>query len=176
MIVAGAIGLTILRFVGQPEGGPEGIVAALALAAPFYGAGLIGLLGVIGNRPGYCFAAAIALLPISLISIATIPLLVAALTLFAFAMRTEPSRRRMIADVPLAGPLVAALFLLLMHQDTAEWQTANGSSSTSDVITDIEALCSFVLVGAALTVAWLGVRRTLRRPDQTVQSRMTLPD
>ena len=78
----------------RPAGGPEGIVAALALAAPFYGAGLIGLLGVVGNRPGYCFAAALALFPISLISIAAFPLLISALALFGFATRTAPSGRQ----------------------------------------------------------------------------------
>jgi len=158
-VVAGAIGLTTIRYLGQPSGGPEGIVAALALAAPFYGAGVIGLLGLVGSRPGYSFAAALALLPMSMISIATIPLHLAALALFAFAIRTEPRGRRMIADVPLAGPLVVALFLLLMHQDPAEWQTANGSGSASDVITTVEAMCSFTLVGAAVLVAWLGIRR-----------------
>jgi hypothetical protein len=165
-VVAGAIGLTIIRYLGQPEGGPEGIVAALALAAPFYGAGLIGLLGVVGNRPGYCFAAALALLPISIISIATIPLQLAALALFAFAIRTEPRALRIISDVPLAGPLVVALFLLLMHRDPAEWDTPNGSGSASDVITTFEAVCSFALVGAAVTVAWMGVRRSLRRSSR----------
>jgi len=172
-VVIGAIGITILRYVGQPDGGPEGTLSALAVGAPLYGAGLLAMLGLVGNKPGYCLAAAVALLPMSVISIATTPLEIAAFVLLVYALRSvEPSGRLIIADAPLAGPLVAALFVLTIRKDPAAWHTANGSGSASDVITTSEALCSFTLVGSALLVAWLGVRRS----GQAVQSRMTLPD
>jgi len=180
-VVIGAIWITVIRYFGRPEGGPEGIVAALAVAAPFYGAGLIALLGLKGNRPGYCLAAAVALFSIASVSIATTPLTIAALVLLVYALRSvEPRGRTIIADAPLAGPLVVGLFLLTMHKDPAEWHTATGTGSSGDVITTVEALCSFALVGAAVTVAWLGLRRdrrgSSRRSRQLVQSRMTLPD
>jgi hypothetical protein len=162
-VVAGAIGLTIIHFLGQAAGSPEGIVASLALAAPFYGAGVIGLLGVACDRAGYCCASALALVPMSLISIATIPLVFAAMILMTYGARcASRSGQRLIADAPLAGPLVVALFLILLHEDPAEWRTANGGGSSSNIVTNVEALCSFVLVGAAVLVAWRGVRRPLR--------------
>jgi hypothetical protein len=162
-VVGAAATLGVVRYVGgsPAETGPEGALAALALAAVLATPGLLALLGRAGRRPSLYVVAGVALAPLSFLSFSgvTLPLLVPAAALAVAGARRIALDGRRCAPLwvmiwAVTSVLVAAVVALFAHHDPRSWETATASGSTSDVITVAESLLSLWLVGLALTLGW----------------------
>ena len=164
-IAAGGVLIAIHHFGGSP-GDPEGWFASVGFGAPFIGAPLLGLLGALKSRPLYCAAAGLALWPMCLISIVGFPLLVSAAMLMAVALGNDlPRRKLFVAAIP-ALVLAATMWFLVLHQDPVTWTTANGSGSSSNIITSFEATVSIAVVSSVLVVCYLLSPRSQARPSR----------
>lgn len=123
--------------------------------------GLLALLGFY-KRPDLWLTAGIAAVPLSLISMAGLafPLLPAAVVLGMAWTRHPPEVARPRVHPAIVTPvittaMVAAAVFLFLTDDPVSWTTASGGGSSSDVITDREALASLATIAAALAAAWV---------------------
>jgi hypothetical protein len=171
-LVAAGAGIAVLRFVGRSpaDSGLGSVLGSIALGAPVAAAGLLAILALRG-RAILLVPAASLLVPMSFLSFAlvTLPLLAPAVLLFvAYGRRSRLEHRRGVRDaltVAVVIPLlIAAVVVLLVHQDPRSYATATESGSTSDVITVAEALLSLMLTTTAVTAGWV-----LAAPDRRVR-------
>ena len=162
LLVAAGTGLATVRFFGGTpiEKGPEGAMGAFALGTIVAVPGVLALLGL-RDRPALLLPAAIVLVPLSFLSFAgvTLPLLIPAAMLFVAYGRRSPNRfaspgQAALTTVFVLALLVAAVAALLVHPDPRTYSTANGSGSTSDVITVVESLSALALAAAAVVGGW----------------------
>ena len=157
VIVAGAT-LGMVRYLNgsPPERDAAGVLAAAAFAGPFVATGVLGLAGR-HDRPWLLTAAGTALVPLSFVSFAgvTFPLVIPAGVFLVYGAKGRSRWRPAGVAVALASAtgIVAALALLFVHQDPANWQTATSSGSTSDIVTTRESSLSLAVVALVLALA-----------------------
>jgi hypothetical protein len=158
VVIAFAALIAVVRFVGSDpaESGPDAVLASLALGGVIATPGILALLSRDG-RVALLVPAAIGLALVCTMSVATLPLIIAAAFLVvAFAGRPAADRQGFLltaaTTVTVLVLLVAAALALFVHQDPRSWTSETGSGSTSDVITAAEALISLGLSAAAILV------------------------
>ena len=169
----------VVRYIGgsPPERGPEGALAACAMAALLGAPGGLVLLARAG-RPSLLVTAGAILVPLSMISLAgaTLPLLIPAVALFVMAGRraraggTRPCAPPTVTTLAVLALLATAGAALMLRDDPRTYVTATGGGSVSDVITAGESVLSLWLTALALTTGWYlatplaleGVRATAR--------------
>ena len=129
-----------------------------ALGALVAAPGVLGLLGL-RDRAALWLPAGLAAFPLAFFSFAglTLPLLPLAV-IFVVAWIRHPGSASVVHPAAVA-PLVVILLLgaavaLFISDDPASWTTATGGGSTSDVITNREALLSLACTMLALVTAW----------------------
>lgn len=161
IVIVGGVGLALVHNYAGNDGDPEGWLAASAFAAPFVMAGVLALFGVWRGRSGVVAAAGIALVPISIVSVVMWPILVpaAVLIVLGLAAGADRSARENVAFALVVVGLPIAFALLLVHNDPVSWVTPDGGGgSSSDVITNVEALGSLSITAmvsaAAPLVSW----------------------
>ena len=159
-LVLAGLGLAAIRFVGASpaEDGIEGALGSLALGAPVMATGALALLAI-RERVVLLLPAAVVLVPMSLLSFVTLPLLVPAAMLsigYRRRSRIEPmsAARTAVTLWVVVLFLIAAVGALLVHQDPREYSTATSSGGTSDIITAVEALISLALTATSLAAGW----------------------
>ena len=136
-------------FGGSPA---EGSLAAAGFAAPFVGAGLLGLIGAHRSRVELSLATGVALVPMSLISVVLFPLLIPAGILIR---RSHSVAARRLAVPALLGlALVGTLALLILHQDPASWTTPDEFGSSSNIVTTVESTLSLVITVSVVALAY----------------------
>jgi hypothetical protein len=148
------------------------ILGLVALGAVIAAPGVLTLIGL-RDRPHLWLAAAIAALPLAFLSFAGLafPLVPAAVVLgYAWSKRGVLDGARSLAPPVVLVPLLAVLQLaaaaaLFLDDDPASWTTAEGGGSTSDVITEGEALVSLAVIAGLLVAGWVlsTPRRSPRR-------------
>lgn len=148
-VVLGGVALTLIHNFGGSDGDPEGWFSALGFAAPFIGAGLIALVGTLRGRPNLMFVTGVALIPMSVLSVVLLPLVVPAVLLIVHSTPKRLDPRDLIAPSILASVLIVGLAIVVFHQDPATWSTPEGSGSSSNIITTLEAT---VVVSATVAV------------------------
>lgn len=131
-----------------------------ALGALVAAPGLLALLGL-RDRAGLWLPAGLAAFPLAFLSFAglTLPLLpLAVIFVVAWVRHPGPhagSRVHPAVVTPvLVSLLLGAAAALFISDDPASWTTATGGGSTSDVITNGEALLSLTCTTLALAAGW----------------------
>ena len=122
--------------------------------------GILGLLGLV-DRAALWLPVGLAAFPLAFLSFAglTLPLLPLAVIFVVAWVRHPGSHRAPVVHLGAVAPLVVILLLgaavaLFVSEDPASWTTATGGGSTSDVITDREALLSLACTVLALVTGW----------------------
>ncbi|MGB5757188.1 MAG: hypothetical protein WBM50_09760 [Acidimicrobiales bacterium] len=161
-VIVGGVGLVFVHYYGGSPGDPEGWFAALGFAAPFIGAGVLALVGTRRGRPALVFAAGVALIPMSVLSIVLIPLLIPAMLLMAHAAVDRFDARDLAVPLLLALGLVVVLAILVFHQDPVTWSTPEGSGSSSNIVSATEAA---IAVATTSVVACIAVLSSLWVPE-----------
>jgi hypothetical protein len=158
-VVLGVV-LGIVATVGASPADP--LLGFVALGAVVAAPGVLALLGL-RDRPGLWLPAGLAALPLAFLSFAglTLPLVpVAVVLVMAWARHPDPDGHgRAVAPLAVVTPVLVVLLLgaavvLFASDDPAEWTTATESGSTSDVITDVEALLSLTCTALAVAAGW----------------------
>ena len=146
---------TINGSVGQRH--VEGPLPTLAIVIAFAAPGVLALIGIAIDRPVLFGAAGIACLPLTIVSIAAIPILLpAVLLLLAFARATSAQRSQsLLGGLVLVGfqaPIVAGLWILIT--DTREF-TYNfpGGSEGGEYFTPGHAAFCIAIVAVDLLIA-----------------------
>lgn len=152
-IAAGGVVVAFVHYFGGSPGDPEGWFAALGFAAPFIGAGLLALVGLGREWPALVFAAGLAVMPMSVVSIVLFPLIVPALVLETHAIRHWFGGRDLVVPAMLALPLMAAFAIVVFHQDPATWSTPTGSGGSSNIVTTTEAAIALTAAAAVVAIA-----------------------
>lgn len=131
-----------------------------ALGALVAAPGLLALLGL-RDRAGLWLPAGLAAFPLAFLSFAglTLPLLPLGLVIVVAWVRHPGSHAGSRAHPGVVTPLVVSLLLgaaavPFISDDPASWTTATGGGSTSDVITNGEALASLACTALALMAGW----------------------
>ncbi|HZA79614.1 MAG TPA: hypothetical protein VE623_24825 [Acidimicrobiales bacterium] len=85
----------------------------------------------------------------------TFPLVIPAGVFLVYGAKGRSRWRPAGVAIALASAtgIVAALALLFVHQDPANWQTATSSGSTSDIVTTRESSLSLAVVALVLALA-----------------------
>jgi hypothetical protein len=167
--VAGAAAILLgvmLAVVASAGASPaEPVLGFVALGTVVAAPGVLALLGL-QDRAGLWLPAGLAALPLAFLSFAglALPLVPVALVLVVAWTRHPGAHTGSVAHPGVVTPLlvvllVGAAVVLFVSEDPASWTTATGGGSTSDVITDREALLSLACTTLALVAGW-----TLARP------------
>ncbi len=153
--------LGVIHLKGGSPGDPEGLLAATAFASPIAIAGVLSLLGVWRGLPAITAASGLGVIPMCLVSFVMLPLLVPASLLVAYGLSPGTVRAKYEAQAGFVVGigLVGAFFLLLVHLDPVTWSSQGGSGSSSDIITDLEAVASLSVVAVVFVAAMLIPRR-----------------
>ncbi len=154
-VIVGGSGLVFVHYYAGSPGDPEGWFAALGFAAPFIGVGALALAGTLRRRPALAFAAGVALVPMSVLSIVLIPLLIPAALLIVRAAVEGFRAQDLLVPGLLASGLVVVLAILVFHQDPVSWSTPEGSGGASNIVTTTEATIAIVSTVAAAFIAVL---------------------
>jgi hypothetical protein len=151
LIVAGGAAAGVIRSYAGAGHEPESDLADVAFAAPVVMAGLVALAGVQWRRQGMVVGSAFAVYPIAIVSIVMWPLVIPAsfLVVHGFTLKGAGEPLHLAGTVLLAAGLPVAFFALLVHEDPVAWQTAFGSGSSSDVVTNVEAVLSLSITAVA---------------------------
>ena len=152
------------------EGALPTVAIALAVAAP----GIVALVGVVRRRAALYLAAAIASLPLAIVSIAVVPIWIST-ALFAIAFFREPGAA--VGFGPLDGviavgfavPVFVGLLVMITHTHPYTYRFADGGES-GDAFTRANALRSIVLthVDVAVVAVLASVPRTRSRPRSPI--------
>jgi hypothetical protein len=167
-IVAVCAGLVILNgvlFAAIAVAGGEVVdplLGLLTLGAVIATPGVVALMGL-ADRPHLWLAAAAAALPLAFLSFAGVAFPLAPLAVvfaYAWARHGVLQGARPLVPPGILVALVAVLQMaaavaLFLNDDPASWTTANGGGSTSDVITNREAVLSLAAIAGALVVGWV---------------------
>jgi hypothetical protein len=171
LVVVAGVALVGVRFAGDPAAmrGPTSLLAAVALGAVVIAPGLAIALAARNGAPALLGAAALALAPLSLLSPATVPLLVITVVLlvaWARQPRNGPLLRVAAAVVALPlGTTCAAAILLLVTTERAG--IADGTVHSTDGWVTVPTSTVALAVTALGTAAswWLAPRSTGARSD-----------
>lgn len=164
LVVAGAA-FVLIHAVAGAEGGPEGWVQHLTFGLPLMAAGVVALTGSLERAPWLMVVGGAAAVPICLVSFVGVPALLPAgivIAVGAGGLRAV-STRDVLTAVALVTLLVGGFGYEVLHQDPAQWTTADGSAGSSNVVTTAESLVVVVAVALALLVTGTYVRAN-RRP------------
>jgi len=137
------------------EGALPTIAIALAIAAP----GIVALVGVVRRRPALFLAAAIASLPLAIVSIAAVPVWIST-ALFAIAFFRAPGAAAQfgpldgVIAIGFAVPVFVGLLVMITHTHQYTYQYASGGES-GDAFTRANAALSIVLTIAAVVIVSL---------------------
>lgn len=136
------------------------ILGFAALGALVAAPGVLALLGL-RDRAGLWLPAGLAAFPLAFFSFAglTLPLLPLAVVFVVAWIRHPRSHAGEVVHPAAVAPLIVTLLLgaavaLYISDDPASWTTATGGGSTSDVITNREALLSLACTTLALVTGW----------------------
>jgi hypothetical protein len=136
------------------------VLGFAALGALVAAPGVLALLGL-RDRAGLWLPAGLAAFPLAFLSFAglTLPLLPLAAVFVTAWVRHPRSHTSAVVHPAVAAPLVVTLLLgaavaLFISDDPASWTTSTGGGSTSDVITNREALLSLACTMLALVTGW----------------------
>lgn len=158
VVVACGVGLMLLHYYGGSFGDPEGFLSAVAFGSPTVGSGFLAIVGARRRVRSLLFAAAAALVAVSVLSIVTVALIAAAVAIGREGWRIErrSARSQTLASTGAVVGLVAAAIALIVHQDPITWTTATGGGSTSDIVTSTEAMIALglVCVSVAVGIRW----------------------
>ena len=158
-----AFGLMTVHYFGGTDGDPEGWFSSVGFGAPFVGVGLMAVVGGQFVRPTLSVAAGAALGPMSVVSVAMWPLLIAAVFLFlpvGTVRRGDP----ILVPMACAAALVAVFGYLVFHQDPVTWVTPTGGGGSSNIVTVAEASISLVVTGLVVVGAVVWARRPPASP------------
>ncbi len=165
-VVASGVGLMFLHYYGGSLDDPEGFLSAVGFGSPTVGSGFLTIIGARRRVRSLLFATAVALIPISALSIVTLPLIAAAVAIAREGWRIEhrSTRSQSLASATASAGLVSAFIALVVHQDPVSWTTATyGGGSSSDIVTISEAMIALGFVGVSLA---LGIGVILRGRDE----------
>jgi hypothetical protein len=126
-VIAGAGGLAAVAYVGAESGEPGRLRYAVSFALPYATVGVVALVGVARATPTLVVAAGWVLIPLSVISIALVPLIIPAVVLVGAGLRLNGHGSRWSVEIPAALVVVlgiiASLVALLVLKETVEWRT-----------------------------------------------------
>jgi hypothetical protein len=158
MAMAGVAGLVYDMGSDAGERSVAGPWGSLAFTAVIAAPAVVAVIGF-QARPWVLGAAGVVQIPMVLLSFSFlfIPLWIPAVIFITQATLAPPTARRSPWQ-PLAAAagalfLVASPLCLFVHQDPVSWSTANGSGSSSDVVTATEAALALACIAAAALVA-----------------------
>ena len=163
LVVAGGA-FMVIHAAGGDEGGPEGWLQHLSFGLPLMAAGVVALIGSLERAPGLMVVGGAAAVPICLVSFVGVPALLPAgvvMAVGASGLRAV-STRDVLTAIALVTLLVGGFGYEVLHQDPAQWETADGSAGSSNVVTTTESVVVLGAVALALTVA-VAYARSLRR-------------
>ena len=156
-----------LRYYGGSPDDPEGFLSAVAFGSPTVGSGLLTVVGARRRVRSLLFAtaAALALVVLSALSMVTLPLAAIAVAIALEGRRIEhrSTRGEILASTMAGAGLVSAAIALVVHQDPVSWTTATYGGSSSDIVTNSEAMIALGLVCVSLA---LGIGATGRRRSE----------
>lgn len=162
LVVIGAVALGAVRYLGgsPAERGVDGGAGAVALAAVFAQTAALAWLGAHRRRPWLLLSAGVALVALSLVSIAAFVLLVPAAVFLwrGVTSRGEWSIAGGFVALACTAAAIASLVVLFVHDDPREWSRALAGDSieqgsVSDVITAVEAAVSVAVIAMSLALA-----------------------
>jgi hypothetical protein len=173
VVVAGVaavlLGVALGVVAGANASPADPVLGSAALGALVAAPGALALLGL-RDRAGLWLPAGLAALPLAFLSFAglTLPLLPSAVVFVVAWVRHPGSHAGSVVHLGAVAPLVVILLFgaavaLFMSDDPASWTTATGGGSTSDIITNREALLSLACTMLALITGWT-LTRTRRVP------------
>lgn len=152
------LALGVVATVGRSPVDP--FLGSVALAGLVAAPGVLALLGLHG-RSVLWLPAGLAAVPLAFFSLAgiTLPLLPAGIIFLTAWIRhprprTGPRVHPALLTPLIWGLLLGAVIALFISEDPASWTTPTGGGSTSDVITNREALLSLASLALALTAGW----------------------
>ena len=163
LVVAGGAFMVIHAAAGD-DGGPEGWLQHLTFGLPLMAAGVIALLGSLERAPWLMVVGGAAAVPICLVSFVGVPALLPAgvvIAVGASGLRAV-STRDVLTAIALVTILVGGFGYEVLHQDRAQWETADGSAGSSNVVTTTESVVVLVAVSLALAVAGMYARANRR--------------
>ena len=163
LVVAGGAFMVIHAAAGD-EGGPEGWLQHLSFGLPLMAAGVIALIGSLAHAPWLMVVGGTAAVPICLVSFVGVPALLPAgvvMAVGASGLRAV-STRDVLTAIALVTLLVGGFGYEVLHQDPAQWETADGSAGSSNVVTTTESVVVLGAVAPALAVA-VAYARSFRR-------------
>jgi len=166
LIVANGAVVGVIALAGREEVDP--VLGLVTLAAVVATPGVLALMGL-SDRPHLWLAAAIAALPLAFLSFAGLALAPVAVVLtYAWAKHGVLDGAGPVVPPGVLVPLLVVLQLaagaaLFLSDDHASWTTADGGGSTSDVITNGEAVLSLGAIAALLVAGWVLSTPRLRR-------------
>ena len=167
--VGGAAVALVHYYAGSGSPGrPEGWLSAIGFAAPIFGAGLVGLIGASRSHGALMLAAGTAIIPMSVVSIVLLPLLFPAIVLLAHGGNTAHGPKSFIFPTLILVVLVGAFALTVFHQDPAEWSGPDGPESSSNIVTNTEALFAIASAVGANVVATIVATKDRHRPKLTL--------
>jgi hypothetical protein len=160
IVVANGAVLGAIAVAGREEVDP--VLGLVTLGAVIATPGVLALMGL-RDRPHLWLAAAMAALPLAFLSFAGLafPLAPVALVLwYAWSKHGVLDGARPFVPPGVLVPFLVILQLvaaaaLFLSDDPASWTTADGGGSTSDVITNGEAVLGLGAIAALLVVGWL---------------------
>ena len=163
LVVAGAAFVVIHAAAGD-DGGPEGWLQHLSFGLPLMAAGVIALIGSLARAPWLMLVGGAAAVPICLVSFVGVPALLPAGVVIAVGASglRGVSTRDVLTAIALVTLLVGGFGYEVLHQDPAQWATADGSAGSSNVVTTTESVVVLGAVALALAVA-VAYARSLRR-------------
>jgi len=163
LVVAGAA-FALIHAAAGDEGGPEGWLQHLSFGLPLMAAGVVALIGSLERAPWLMVVGGAAAVPICLVSFVGVPALLPAgvvIAVGASGLRAV-STRDVLTAIVLVTLLVGGFGYEVLHQDPAQWETADGSAGSSNVVTTAESVVVLVAVSVALLVAGLYARADRR--------------
>ncbi|HEV7759101.1 MAG TPA: hypothetical protein VGO78_08935 [Acidimicrobiales bacterium] len=171
-VAAVLLGVVLGVVAGAGASPAEPLLGFAALGAVVAAPGVLALLGL-RDRPGLWLPAGLAALPLAFLSFAglALPLVPVAVVLVMAWVRHPGSHSGTVVHPGVVTPLVVVLLVgaavaLFVSEDPASWTTATGGGSTSDVITDREALLSLACTMLALVAGWTLTRPRRARADR----------
>jgi hypothetical protein len=156
VLLVGAGGaFMVIHAAAGDDGGPEGWLQHLSFGLPLMAAGVIALIGSLARAPWLMVVGGAAAVPICLVSFVGVPALLPAGVVMAVGASglRGVSTRDVLTAIALVTLLVGGFGYEVLHQDPAQWETADGSAGSSNVVTTTESVVVLGAVALALAVA-----------------------
>lgn len=159
-VIAVLLGASLGVVAGAGADPADPVLGFVALGALVAAPGVLALLGL-RDRSGLWLSAGVAAFPLAFLSFAglTLPLLPLAV-IFAVGWIRHPGPYAGSVGHAVAVAVLVVILLfgaavaLFVSDDPASWTTATGGGSTSDIITNREALLSLACTMLALGTGW----------------------